>query len=361
MLGGTIIRGFTMFRLNFTCLFWLLLSTTSLASENNATDQQLSVTESEYQIEGWRETLVSVRNFSDYDIFFDEVAQWELRDKGVVSKQQLKAWQLPESASATYRLYANKGAKSGFIRLLQFNGVEQRYIRQDSQSWDTGGIFDINVRVIDMEGVAEKLRALGWKARAPITRFVFGPYDVKEWIVASPDGLEIALISRISPTLEGWPNLKAISRTFNSTQVVRDFDQAIDFYHEVLGFKMVQQEHGYLSKEPGPNSLGFPYNVQTVNPRKVFIMSPSGKNEGSVEILKILGIDGADHSPHSNLPNLGIAALRFPVSNIAEFNQYLKKQQVDWVHELQSVDGRQSLIIKSPEGAWLEFHENRNQ
>lgn len=327
------------------CLFIAVLS------------HQIVLANDEFDISGWNETIVSVRDFEDYRVFFGDIAQWRLREQGQVSRAQLDAWQLPKSASAKYQVYGNKGAESGFIRLLQFEGVEQRYIRQDSQSWDTGGIFDINVRVTDMDKTADQLRRLGWKSRAPVTRFVFGPYDVKEWIVASPDGLELALIARIAPELKGWPNLKSVSRTFNSTQVVKDFDAAIKFYTEVLGFDMVQQEHGYLSKEDGPNSLGFPYNLQTVNPRKIFILSPTGKNDGSVEVLKILGLDGADHSGHANLPNLGIAALRFPVKNIDALQDHLKQSPVDWVHDLREIDDARSLTIKSPEGAWLEFYE----
>jgi len=325
-------------------------------SADSTTKQESN--QASYKIAGWDESLVSVVSFDGYHEFFVELAEWELRSQGQVSREQLDAWKIPATATAQYRLYANKGAQTGFIRLVKFDGVEQRYIRQDSQSWDTGGIFDLNIRVKNLDLAALRIRRLGWVSRAPITRFVFGDYDVREWIVSSPDGLAFAMIDRISPTLEGWPNFKSMSRVFNSTLVVKDFDKSFKFYNELLGFEVKIMEHGYLSKKPGPNSLGFPYNLQTVNPRKVTVMNlPGYADQGTIEVLKILGIDGADHQEHANLPNIGIAMLSFSVVNIDALRNHFENKQVEWVHSLRTVEGVKRMIIHAPEGGWLEFYE----
>ena len=93
-----------------------------------------------YTISGWKEVVICVRDMDAYNVFFAELADWRLLEQGPVSAAQLSAWQLDKSASAEHRLYANPGTESGFIRLVQFNGIEQKLIRPDSQSWDTGGM-----------------------------------------------------------------------------------------------------------------------------------------------------------------------------------------------------------------------------
>lgn len=341
-----------------TLLAAAFLTQASLVQAQAVNEAVPAANSADYNIAGWSESLVSVASFAGYDEFFVGLAGWELRSEGEVSRAQLKAWGLPKQATAEYRVYANKGSAVGSIRLVTFSGVEQRYIREDSQSWDTGGIFDLNIRVKNLDVAAQKMRKLGWVSRAPITRFLFGPYDVREWIVASPDGLEFAMIDRVSPELEGWPNFKSMSRVFNSTLVVQDFDKSFDFFTELLGFEIKIMEHGYLSKEPGPNSLGLPYNLQTVNPRKVAVVKlPGYADQGTIEVLKILGLDGANHTEHAKLPKIGIAMLSFSVENLEALKAHFEKNEVDWVHPLTIVDGVKRMIISAPEGGWLEFYE----
>lgn len=309
-----------------------------------------------FSISGWKEVLVSVRDISAYDEFFLEVAQWQLKSEGQISRDQLDAWQLPKEASARYATFYNPGNDSGFIKLLQFSGVEQMPMRMDSQSWDTGGIFDINVRVRDLEKMAVRMRALGWQARAPVTSFTFGPFEVKEWIVHSPDGLAIAMVERIAPELTGWPHLKSISRTFNATQVIADMDKGLSFYEGVLGFQRYLEHEG-VSKEEAPNVLGLPQNLTTRIPREVYILHPEGKNEGSIEILKFKGATGSDYSSMADLPNLGIAAMRFPVQGLEALAKHFQEAGVDMVHPLLHLGDYSAITIRSPEGAWLEFYE----
>lgn len=318
-----------------------------------------SETESEnknFTINGWNEVVVSVRNIEYYHEFFFDIAQWQLKEEGQVGRDQLDAWQLPEQATAKYALFANPGTETGFIKLVQFSGVEQSPIRTDSQSWDTGGIFDINVRVKNLEQMAERMRAAGWQARSPVTTFTFGPFTVKEWIVYSPDGLIIAMIERLKPELEGWPNLKSVSRTFNSTQVVADMPESLAFYEEVLGFQRYM-EHAGVSSEEGPNVLGLPQNMTTKVPREIYILHPRKKNEGSVEILNFKGATGSDFSQHAKMPNLGIVALRFPVIGLSALQENLIEFGVSFVHSIKKLDGCSALTVQSPEGSWLEFYE----
>ncbi len=309
-----------------------------------------------YTIEGWNEVLVSVRDIERYTDFFAQFETWEAIDEGNVSASQLLAWQLPSSAQARYRVYANQGTVRGYIRLVEISGVEQVLMRPDSQSWDTGGIFDINMRARELESMAKDLRAQDWQGRSSVTQFSFGPFVVKEWISQNSDGFAVAFIERIEPELEGWPHFKKLSRTFNSTQIVKDIDAARAFYEKVLGFQLYL-EHKGASKEPGENVLGLPHNLADKVERTVFILHPDGTNEGSVELLEFDGVTGRDNSDRTRLPNIGIAALSFPVKGIEHLENHLNAAGIEFVHGVKVIGDKRSMIAKSPEGAWLEFFE----
>lgn len=311
----------------------------------------------DFKISGWHEAVVSVRKLEDYKIFFTDIAEWRATESGTVSAEQLKAWGLPKQLNARYQVYANEGTARGYVRLVEFSGAEPAYMRLDSQAWDTGGIYDINIRARDLDAAASKLRRIGWQAKAPVNQFSFGPFVVKEWIVRSPDGFELALIERIKPELKGWPLMKAMSRSFNSTQIVKDMSTSMHFYEKVLGFQRYL-EHKGASKVAGPNVLGMPQNSARQVEREIYILSPDKSNEGSIELLQFHGLDGADYSQTSHFPNLGIGLLRLPVENIEALQVHLIENQVEFVHRVKTLGSEKKMVVKAPEGAWLEFYES---
>jgi catechol 2,3-dioxygenase-like lactoylglutathione lyase family enzyme len=255
---------------------------------------------------------------------------------------------------------ANKGTNTGFVRLIELAGVAQKTIRSNTQSWDTGGIFDINIRVKNMDKKFAELQKLGWTSDTKPIQFSFGPFVVKEWIVKNADGVAFALIERIAPTLEGWPHLKEFSRTFNSTQVVKNIDKSLAFYQNILGFK-TYLEHKGASKTAGPNVLGLPHNIATQVERSVYILHPDGINEGSVELLQFHGATGRDVSDLAQPPNIGITTLRFPVNNLDALNTLLQKNQIK-VESRVKMNLRpyglvDILAIKTPDNTWLEFYQ----
>ena len=209
-----------------------------------------------------------------------------------------------------------------------------------------------------------QLQKLGWSSATDPVQFTFGPFVVKEWIVKNEDGIAFALIERIKPTLEGWPNLKEFSRVFNSTQVVQDIDKSLHFYQNILGFKTYLKHKG-ASKVAGPNVLGLPHNIATQVERSVYILHPEGINEGSVELLQFHGATGRDVSDLARPPNIGIATLRFPVNNLEKLNTLLQKNNI-------KIESRTKmrllpyglvdiLAIKTPDNTWLEFFQEVEQ
>lgn len=312
---------------------------------------------------GYREAVFSVSDAEAYRTFFESVAGWEVLHRGTVDARLLGAWALPDGATAREIVLGNPGTERGFVRLVQFAGVSAVQIRSSAQSWDTGGFFDVNSRVLDMAAKFEEFQAGDWQAVSDPVEFTFGPFVVKEWLVRGPDGIVLALIERVSPPLEGWPTLKSMSRLFNATQVVEDFAAAKRFYVDTLGFT-VYLDHEGVSETPGPNVLGLPHNLATSVSRKVTIVHPQGTNEGSVEILAFDGATGRDFSTRAAPPNLGILTLRFPVADIDAFHDHAIDRDLEIAMPPVSIDlapyGRLELMaLRGPGGVWLEFFEER--
>jgi len=309
---------------------------------------------------GWNEAVITTLDSTPWAYFFTEIAGWEERTRASIDDGLKKLWNLPENAKGTEILYANKGANKGFIRLIQLENVEQNFIRSDDRPWDTGGIFDLNVRVTGMKDVHKKMLTSGWQGDSEPISYVFGPFEVSEWIARGPDGVRLAVIERHKPILEGWPNLKVISRTFNSTQIVDDIEATREFYEKILGMS-IYLEHRGSSPETGPNVLGLPHEAAKTIEREIYVLHPLGTNEGSIEIIKFHGASGSDLSARAAPHNIGVSTLRFPVADLDKTISIIKKNGGKiLVHPIEMTlapYGKVNIIaIQSPEGARLEIY-----
>ncbi len=311
---------------------------------------------------GYQEAVFSVSSADRYRNFLVDVGGWDVVHEGTVDAGLLSGWGLPESARARDVVLRNPGTERGYVRLVEFAGVEQEQIRSSAQSWDTGGWFDVNSRVLDMQQKFREFQAANWQAVSDPVQFSFGPFVVKEWLVRGPDGIVFALIERVEPPLEGWPELRQLSRLFNATQIVADIDEARDFYVNKLGFE-VYLDHEGASQAAGPNVLGLPHNLATEIPRYVTIVHPDGTNEGSVELLQFDGADGRDLSARAVPPNLGILTLRFPVSDLPAFARHAANEGLDIAMAPTSVSVSpygdiELMALRGPGGALLEFYQS---
>jgi catechol 2,3-dioxygenase-like lactoylglutathione lyase family enzyme len=318
-----------------------------------------------FKISGWTEVVQSVSDLTYHRRFLQEVAGWEVINQGLVDSTALAAWQLDPAITADQTLMGNPGTERGYIRLIQFHGVEQEQIRSNAQPWESGGILDINVRVQDMDANFHEIQGKGWHAYSDPVRYSFGPFEVKEWITVGPDGLSIALIERIEPALQGWPQMRDISRAFNSTQVVSDMPAALHFYRDVLGFRKYMYWKG-VSEEAGPNVLGLPLELTTQIEREVWILHPDGLNEGSVELLQFHGLSGRELAPLAIPPNLGLLMLRFPVDDLDALIKQFDEHSVDLQGPVSTTrfepwGASRQISVRTPDGAWLDFYEPQKQ
>ncbi|WP_291076175.1 VOC family protein [Hyphomonas sp.] len=313
---------------------------------------------------GWNEIVITTRNVSDWHAFLTEDAGWELRARQPVGAGLKVLWNLPSTATGEEYVFANIGAQRGFIRLVQLEGVEQEMIRVDDRPWDTGGYFDFNVRVAGLWALREKMIARGWQGDSAPIQYTFGPFEVIEWIARGHDGVRVAFIERLNPELEGWPDLKIMSRTFNATQTVRDMDTARAFFQGVLGMQ-TYLEHVGASEVPGPNVLGLPHEAAAEIDRIVYILHPQGVNEGSVELLAFDGASGRDLSGHAKPANIGLSVLRYPVADLEATMRAISERGGKFEADPVTLDmapyGRvRSVAMVAPDGGRLEIYQVLN-
>lgn len=347
-------------------IYTLVLATMSLCLNNFAQAQTTSTTNSDSAIRtGFTEVVITTAHPDQWINFLTQHGGWEVRNRSDIPDGMSALWNISDKTKGETYLLANKGSNSGFIRLTKLDNVTQAHIRADDRPWDTGGIFDFNMRVIGLYDLRNKLLTEGWQGDSEPIQYVFGPFEVIEWIARGPDGVRIAFIERLKPALEGWPNLKSLSRVFNSTTIVKDMKTSRDFFKNVLGMKTYLVSNK-PSDEPGPNVLGLPHNIATMVSRDVAILHPDGTNEGSIELVQFVGATGADFSARAKPHNLGISALRFPVDNL---DRSLRKlQEMDVSIKAAPVEmplfpygDIQIAGIETPDGVRLELFEVMKQ
>lgn len=244
---------------------------------------------------------------------------YRVMHSGVVPGGALAMMGLGDDVSAREVLIAHPDAARGGIRLIALDGAPAPLMRDGAQAWESGGIFDINIRALqDIEALHHGMGGAGFRAHAPITDWDFGALAVREVVESDADGLCIALMERVHPPLAGYDGIGGnASWVFNSTQVVTDFDAARSVFVDHLGWKVVQETEGFASQDSGANCMGLPPGLAPGITMRIGIYHPQGRMEGSVEIIRF-GCGGNDFSD-ARPPMRGWAALRFAVSDLDGF------------------------------------------
>lgn len=327
----------------------------SLSSVSNARSQPLDLDG------GWQEAVVSVPDADRAASFYESVGGWTVRHTGAVDRAQLAAWSLDDAPGAREIVLGNAGVGIGFIRIIEFSGIAQEQIRPSGRSWEPGGHGGFNVRVHDIDSRYRDFQTWGWHGYSQPVRFDLDRFTVKEVMMQGYGGELIAMIERVSPPLEDWPNLKFLSRAFNAFAAVSDFDATQVFYKDVLGFSEYLREEG-PSAVPGPNLFGLPYNWVSEMPRKLVWLHPRGENEGSIAIQQFFDVEGTDFADRAVPPNLGMLMLRYPVSDAEARAAEISGK--GWSLEFGPTEmsmapyGRVlAFAVRDPNGGWLEFFE----
>lgn len=314
---------------------------------------------------GFVEVVWSVYDIDRACAALVDVAGYERHDLPDMAPDELAYWQVPDCSRARQALLTPPGGGRGTIRAVAFESTARQLIRPSQRTWDTGGIFDVDMFTRDVRGLYRALEARhGWTAFGEPVDYVMGEFDVTQVVARGPDGLVLAIIEPRQSTEIDIPPAGTLSRVFNSTQMVRDMDAALAFYTGVLGWTALIDMVIDDAVEPGADVLGLPMPIARTLRRRVAIVHPDGRNDGSVELIAI-ALEGRDYGPRAVAPNVGLLSLRFPVGDARALAQRITRaghplHAGPALLDLAGIGPALVIAVRTPEGALLEFFEPRS-
>lgn len=277
---------------------------------------------------------------------------------------QFGAWHVPPKCTRIEQCLLVPGvtdAGRGSMRLVRFVGVEQQVMRSSQRSWDTGGIFDVDMFSADVDRVYRGLQRHGWTAFGEPVDYTEAHFSVRQVVAAGPDGLMLAIIQRYSPAVPNLDPSGKLSPIFNSTQMVANYDAAVAFYRDTLGWGDALEFVIDRQAEPGADVLGLPLPQAESAVRRLAIFTPPGPSVGGVELIQNESMRGRRFDTQCVAPNIGILCLRFEVDDAKAYSQAIVERGGSLYVPPVSLDiapfGAVTLFaIRSPEGAIIEFY-----
>jgi len=283
--------------------------------------------------------------------------------------EQFAAWGLPPECERIEQRLLVPGPSDAFgsdgrgaLRLVRFHGVEEQKVMRSSQrSWDTGGIFDVDMFSVDVDSIYRGLQRHGWTALGEPVDYSEAQFSVRQVVAIGPDGLVLAIIQRHAPFVNGLDPKGWLSPVFNSTQTVSDFDAAMRFYGEVLAFELRGEFTVEDVVEPGANVLGLPLPHAKAAQRRLAMFKPEGPSLGGVEFIQNLDMQGRRCDADCVAPNVGILALRFEVEDAVAYAAQIEARGGMLHTPVMAIElapfGMVTLFsVRSPEGAIIEFY-----
>ena len=313
-----------------------------------------------------QEFVVSVSNIERTRAAFTDVLKWRVIEQGKTDPSVSRLWSLDVDTPIKQVLVGNAESKYGYVRLVEIDRPDRQIIRPGGRWWDTGGMFNFNVLVRNLDATIAGLRQLGWTSAA-LPEIYERPGNVrgKSMIMIGPDDIVVSFQERQSPPLQGWPPFDGASHIEVGYQVVTDVARWFEFYTGTLGFPAVGGIRDSKSDKPlGQNSYGLPHNLVGVMDGRQANIRPRDKMEQSLGARQFPNAEGHDFSDRARPPNLGIISARLPVPDILAMREKLMAAKADIVSDLQVVklspygDVR-ALAVRSPGGSgfWLELFQ----
>jgi catechol 2,3-dioxygenase-like lactoylglutathione lyase family enzyme len=299
---------------------------------------------------GWQEAVVHVGDPDPWVAFLTQDAGWRVMSRGRIDASVIAAWNLPSTVTGTEILLGNPGDNKGWVRLVTLRGIASQPIRPAAQAWDPGGWFSLMTRSRDAIAIYNKAIARGWTAYNSPQEFSFGGVALRNVVIRGPDGVNVAIYERLSPKLEGWETITGISRMFNVMTMVKDFEAERKFFQDGLGFG-AWFVGDYEDQIPVATNFGLPVNLSTSIPRRSGILWESQGEDGRVEVMRFVGLDGVDQSPRASFANRGIVSIRIPVADLAAWSARARANGI-------TVNASAALVRLPPYGmvrhAWVQ-------
>jgi hypothetical protein len=104
-----------------------------------------------FQLQTYSEIVISVKKLDEVLPIYTKTLGWDIVWRGKGDQSQIKFWNLPAQTETDEVLMRFQNLEYGQIRLVQFKNIQQKLIRPAGQTWDTGGILDIDLRTSDLQ------------------------------------------------------------------------------------------------------------------------------------------------------------------------------------------------------------------
>ena len=314
----------------------------------------------------WQEVVISVTDIDRTAEFFKKIGGFKELYRGQSSKSSIQHYGLTPDVSAEELLLSAEGSDVGFIRLIRFDNVgTKKPMRPGSRAWDTGCYFSLMVRMKGLRQIYDEAIEMGWWTETPVAKISFGESRLDVVIFKGPDGIQVQGYDRLEPPLpEAFPKFDRISQPFNIMQMIKNRENSRKFFVDLLGFDTFFYGAPFTAKEEAVTPLGIPLNFTTKTKYRTAIYYPVAGELGRVEMIEFMDIKGLDHSDKCQAPNLGLLSIKYPIEDIMQTKEILKargQESIDMSEiELQPYGDVSIFSLSSPDGAIIEFYEQKN-
>ncbi len=343
------------------CLTVLLAAVVHMAAASAADTRTAIDPGAETQIQ---EIVISVSDIERAVPAFRDVLQWKLLQSGPANATVARSWGLPGKTRINEVLLGNAASRYGYVRLVQIADVPQQPIRPMGRWWDTGGLYNLNVLVKDLDAVEAGLMKNGWHAVSLVDAYEYpGNVRGKSQIMVGPESVVLSFQQRISPALAGWPEFTGAAHIETGYQIVTDFDKANDFWKNIIGLTTREPRLRQSDKPVGKNDYGLPHNLIGVEDSRQGGAYPRKGGEQLIGLRQFVSATGFDFTERARPPNLGIMTLRLPFADIDPILARARAARMTLAAEPQIVDmapyGKVRLAaLRAPgSGLWVEIFE----
>jgi hypothetical protein len=246
-----------------------------------------------------------------------DVLKWKVLHDGVAQPTVARAWGLAPRTRVDEVLLGNAASKYGYVRVVRIRDVPQQMIRPAGRWWDTGGLFNLNVLVKDLDAIESGLARLGWNPVALVDDYVYpGNVRGRSQMMLGPEGVVLSFQQRTSPPLSGWPEFAGATHVEVGYQILTDFDAWQRFWSDVIGLSMREPRVRKSDKPVGKNDYGLPHNVVGVEDSRQGGAYPRKGGEQLIGGRQFLTATGHDFSDRARPPNLGLTTIRLAFADI---------------------------------------------
>ncbi len=288
-------------------------------------------------VEGSRiqEFVISVSDLDQALPAFTDVFQWKIKHQGNIDPTSIRLWGLEFGTTGREVLVGNEQSQFGYVRLVEIDVPNKQLMRPAARWWDTGGLYNLNILVKDLDWTESSLRRLGWTAHGLKSTYDRGTARGESQVMIGPGDLVVSFQERQSPPLEGWPPFDGATHIEVGYQMVRDLEAWYAFYSEVLGFEGIGLRDRPQTSAVGPNDYGLPHNVMEIaSYRQANVLFPRSTKQ-SLGARQWMTAQGYDFQDRIGPPNLGILSVRIPVPDLDDVLERLNDAGVEPASDVQ--------------------------